>query len=156
MTIRLTINGEPRTYDGDPRDSLLEVLRGTYRLTGAKDVCREGFCGACTVHIDGEAVPSCLRPMGLLDGANVTTIEGVSSPESFTPVQSAFVEHDVVQCGMCFPGMVMSMTDFLKRNPTPSRAEVKTAMAGNMCRCTGYEQIVDAVMSIQETEGADQ
>ncbi|PVA09563.1 (2Fe-2S)-binding protein [Pelagivirga sediminicola] len=155
MTIRLTINGQIRTYDGDPRDSLLDALRRTYRLTGAKDVCREGFCGACTVHIDGQAVPSCLRPMGLLEGADVTTIEGISSPEGFSPVQAAFVEHDVVQCGMCFPGMVMSMTDFLKRNPSPSRAEVKTAMAGNLCRCTGYEKIVDAVMSVQADERAN-
>lgn len=156
MTIRMIINGQQYTYDGDPRDSLLDALRGTYRLTGAKDVCREGFCGACIVHVDGEAVPSCLRPMGLLEGANITTIEGISSLESFTPVQSAFVEHDVVQCGMCFPGIVMSMTEFLKRNPTPSRFEVKMAMVGNICRCTGYEQIVDAVMSIQATEEANQ
>lgn len=152
MAVRLNINGEEREYHGDPRTSLLDVLRGSFRLTGAKPVCTEGFCGACMVEIDGEAVPSCLRPVGLLEGCAITTIEGMATPNR---VQAAFLEHDVVQCGMCFPGMVMAMTNFLKDNPAPSRAEVKAAMVGNICRCTGYERIIDAIMSLQpEEEGA--
>lgn len=153
MTIRFNINGRDCTYDGDPRDSLLDVLRNDFHLTGAKDVCREGFCGACTVHVDGEAVPACLRPVGVLDGAHILTIEGLAPMEGFTEVQSAFEKHDVVQCGMCFPGMVMSVVKFLERNPAPERDEVKAAMTGNTCRCTGYERIIDAVMSIQNVNG---
>ena len=105
MAVNLSINDEPRTYLGDPRVSLLEVLRETFRLTGAKDVCGQGFCGACTVHIDGEAVPACLRPIGLLEGAEVTTIEGLSPLGSQTALQEALLKHDVVQCGMCYPSI---------------------------------------------------
>ncbi|MEI4262067.1 (2Fe-2S)-binding protein [Roseovarius sp. D0-M9] len=154
MTIRMTINGEERVYHGDPQDSLLTALRASYRLTGAKDVCGEGFCGACTVHVNGEAVPACLRPVGLLNGAEILTIEGLAPQDTPSALQAAFTEHDVVQCGMCFPGMVMSLTAFLRENPAPKRAEVKTALVGNVCRCTGYERIIDAVMSLQNTEGA--
>ncbi len=152
MNIRMTINGEDRIFCGDPQDSLLTVLRGTYRLTGAKEVCGEGFCGACTVYENGEAVPACLRPVGLLDGAEITTIEGLAPLDKPSELQVLFADHDVVQCGMCFPGMVMTLTAFLKDNPFPTRAEVKTAMVGNLCRCTGYERIIDAVMSLQNTE----
>lgn len=152
MSIRLTINGEDQVYNGDPLDNLLNVLRDTYRLTGHKAVCGEGFCGACTVFENGRAVPACLRPVGLLEGAEITTIEGLSSPGKLNGLQAAFAEFDVVQCGMCFPGMVVSLTAFLQTNATPSRAEVKAAMVGNTCRCTGYERIIDAVMSLQESE----
>lgn len=152
MTVTLTINGEERSFSGDPRTSLLEALRETFRLTGAKPVCGEGFCGACTVHIDGVPMTSCLQPIGMLDGASITTIEGVGTVDHLNPVQQAFEDHDVVQCGMCFPGMVMTLTAFLEGHHAPSRLQVKDAMAGNICRCTGYERIVDAVMSLQETE----
>jgi len=154
MSISLNINGEDRLYHGDPRTSLLDVLRDTYRMTGAKSVCSAGFCGACMVHVDGVAVPACLRPVGLLDGAAIITIEGAAPLDTPSALQAAFAEHDVVQCGMCFPGMVMSLTAFLRDTPAPSRAEVKTAMVGNLCRCTGYERIIDAVMSLQDTESA--
>lgn len=154
MTIRLKINGEDRLYHGHPTDNLLSVLRDTYRLTGAKSVCGAGFCGACTVHIDGVAVPACLRPVGLLEGAEISTIEGLAPLDTPSALQAVFAKHDVVQCGMCFPGMVMSLTAFLKENPAPARPEVKTALVGNLCRCTGYEKIIDAVMSLQEPEGA--
>ncbi len=150
MTIEMTINGEVRTIAADPRTALLDVLRDSCRLTGAKAVCREGFCGACTVLVDGEAVPSCLRPVGMLDGRSIVTIEGLAHFETPNPVQQAFIDHDVVQCGMCFPGMVMTLTAFLETNPAPSRGEVKAALSGNICRCTGYERIVDAVLSIQD------
>ena len=149
MTIRLKINGENFEYHGDSRASLLEVLRETFRLTGSKSVCCEGFCGACTVHINGELVASCLKPVGVLEGMEITTIEGVGSIEKLNPIQQALEDHDVVQCGMCFPGMVMTFTSFFKSNPNPTRNDVKAAMSGNICRCTGYERIVDALLSIQ-------
>lgn len=149
MTIELTINGEVRDLVVDPRKPLIDVLRDDCRLTGAKAVCREGFCGACTVLVDGEPVPSCLRPAGLLAGSEIVTIEGLAPFETPNPVQKAFLDHDVVQCGMCFPGMVITLTAFLEINPVPTRDEIKTALVGNICRCTGYERIIDAVMSIQ-------
>ncbi|MFE3836415.1 (2Fe-2S)-binding protein [Pseudogemmobacter sonorensis] len=148
MAIEFTLNGEERAFAGDPRTPLLDVLRDDCRLTSTKSVCRAGFCGACTVMIDGAPVPACQRPIGMLEGAEIVTIEGISPPEELNPVQRAFLEHDVVQCGMCFPGMVITLTDFLRRNDAPSRGEVKAALSGNMCRCTGYERIIDAVMSI--------
>jgi carbon-monoxide dehydrogenase small subunit len=151
MTVILIINGDERSFPGDPRTSLLDVLRDTFRLTGSKAVCGEGFCGACTVHVDGIPMVSCLQPIGMLEGATITTIEGVGDVENLNPVQQVFEDHDVVQCGMCFPGMVMTLTAFLKSNPAPSRSQVKDAMTGNICRCTGYERIIDAVMSIQES-----
>ncbi len=147
--MNLTVNGEEMTFSGDPRTPLLDVLRDSFRMTGAKAVCREGFCGACTVLVDGAPMVACLQPVGVLAGVAVTTIEGISPPAAPNTLQQAFEDHDVVQCGMCFPGMVMSLTAFLKTNPAPSRAEVKSAMTGNICRCTGYERIVDAVMSLQ-------
>lgn len=153
MAVNLSINDEPRTYLGDPRVSLLEVLRETFRLTGAKDVCGQGFCGACTVHIDGEAVPACLRPIGLLEGAEITTIEGLSPLGSQTALQVALLKHDVVQCGMCFPGLVMSLSKFIEQNGPATREDLQVAMTGNLCRCTGYENIVDAVMTMFEGEG---
>ncbi|MEH6526828.1 MAG: (2Fe-2S)-binding protein [Sneathiella sp.] len=152
MIINLTINGDTRNYHGDPRSSLLEVLRKHFHLTGAKAVCNEGFCGACTVHVNGSPIMSCLQPIGVLDGADVTTIEGIASMDELNIVQQAFEDFDVVQCGMCFPGMVMSLSAFLKKNPNPSRDEIKFAMTGNICRCTGYERIIDALMSLQSLE----
>ena len=154
MTTTFELNGETVRFDGDPRTSLLNVIRDTFRLTGAKAVCEEGFCGACMVHVDGVAVPSCLRPVGLMGGRAVTTIEGFAAPDAPHALQIAFEQHDVVQCGMCFPGMVMSLSKLLEENPSPSRAEVKHGMVGNVCRCTGYERIVDAVMSLQNNSEA--
>ncbi|CAM8663996.1 CoxS Aerobic-type carbon monoxide dehydrogenase, small subunit CoxS/CutS homologs [Paracoccaceae bacterium] len=153
MPIELTLNGETVTLEIDPRTPLLDVLRDRQRLTGAKAVCREGFCGACTVHIDGEAVPSCLRPIGLLYGCSIVTVEGLAPPGTLNRVQQALIDHDVVQCGMCFPGMVMTLTDFLDREPNPDRDQIKASLVGNICRCTGYERIIDAVLSIH-AEGA--
>lgn len=152
MTVTLTVNGEERTFHGDPRTSLLDVLRDTFRLTGAKDVCGEGFCGSCTVHIDGAPMLACLQPIGVFAGSDVTTIEGIASLDQLNPLQQAFEDMDVVQCGMCFPGMVMCLSPFLEENRTPSRDEVKAAMTGNICRCSGYERIVDAVISLQLKE----
>jgi len=153
MSVTLTVNGEERTYSGDPRAPLLDVLRDHLRLTGAKAVCREGFCGACTVHVDGEPMVSCLIPVGSLAGRAVTTIEGISGGGAqLNAVQRALLEHDVVQCGMCFPGMVMTISACLDRNPAPDREALKAELSGNLCRCTGYERILDAVLSISGQE----
>lgn len=154
MAIRLNINGEERSFHGDPLTPLVDVLRDELLLTGTKSVCREGFCGACTVHADGEPVMSCLRPVALAEGQRIVTIEGLGSPGQPNGVQQALEDHDVVQCGMCFPGMVMSLTAFLDRNPAAGRAELKAALAGNICRCTGYERIVEAALSIAAQEAA--
>lgn len=152
MTVHFNLNGRERRFSGDLRLSLLEVLRDEFRLTGAKDVCGEGFCGACMVHINGAPATACLVPVGTLEGATVLSIEGMGTAEALTPVQQAFVDFDVVQCGMCFPGMVMTLSRFLEQTPRPTRDEVKSALTGNICRCTGYERIIDAVMSLS-TEG---
>ena len=151
MTVELSINGETRAFAVDDRTPLIDVLRDHCRLTGAKSVCREGFCGACSVIIDGEAVPSCLRPVGLLVGSEIVTIEGVAPFDAPNALQQALLDHDVVQCGMCFPGMVVTLTPFLETTPRPTRGEIKSALTGNVCRCTGYERIIDAVMSLNDT-----
>ncbi len=151
MTTRLIINGEERILTCDPRTALVDVLRDDLHLTGTKNVCREGFCGACSVHVDGKPMSSCLLPVGSLEGRDVVTIEGISHGEEVNAIQKAFVDYDVVQCGMCFPGMVMTLSAFLRDNPSPNRDAIKYAMVGNACRCTGYERIIDAVMSIAKT-----
>lgn len=150
MTIEFTLNDEEREFSGDPRTPLLDVLRDRFRMTGTKSVCRAGFCGACMVMVDGDSVPSCQRPIGMLQGAEIVTIEGISPTGQPNAIQRAFLDHDVVQCGMCFPGMVMTLTDFIEHNAAPTRDEIKRALAGNICRCTGYERIIDAVLSITE------
>jgi len=149
MSLQLDVNGEDRMFYGDPMTPLLDVLRNTFLLTGAKDVCREGFCGACTVRIDGVPTMSCLRPVALLQDSKIVTIEGLGIEGDLTPLQQAFEDHDAVQCGMCFPGMVMSLTEFLGRRPEASREEMKEALVGNICRCTGYERIIDAALSVR-------
>jgi carbon-monoxide dehydrogenase small subunit len=147
MSIAFELNGEACRFEGDPLIPLLDVLRRRQFLTGTKSVCREGFCGACIVHVDGEPVVSCLLPIGLLDGRAVVTIEGASiTDHNVRRLQQAFERLDAVQCGMCFPGMAMSLSTFIAESPGADRQAVKRAMVGNICRCTGYERIVDAVM----------
>jgi carbon-monoxide dehydrogenase small subunit len=146
MTVTFRLNGNDCRFHGDPMTPLVDVLRQDHFLTGTKAVCREGFCGACIVHVDGQAVPSCLKPVALVEGCAVTTIEGLSQGNQVLhPLQQAFETADAVQCGMCFPGMVMSLSALIRDEPEADRAAIKTAMAGNICRCTGYERIVDAV-----------
>lgn len=147
MSLRLTVNGESRASNGDPMTPLIDVLREEFHLTGAKPVCREGFCGACTVLLDGTPTLACLTPAGMAKGCEVRTVEGLSANGRLSPVQAAFEEHDAVQCGMCFPGMVVTLTDFLARTPQPSRDQVRAALTGNICRCTGYERIVEAALA---------
>ena len=148
MPIRLTINGEERFSTAQAMVPLVDVLRDEFHLTGAKPVCREGFCGACTVLVDGTPTLSCLTPAALAEGTEIRTIEGLSAGGAPSPLQAAFESHDAVQCGMCFPGMVVTLTHFLERTPQPSRDAVRAALTGNICRCTGYERIVDAALAV--------
>lgn len=148
MPIDMTVNGEARRSVADPMTPLVDVLRDEFHLTGAKPVCREGFCGACTVLVDGEPRVACLTPAGLVEGREILTVEGLSAGERLNPVQARLVEHDAVQCGMCFPGMVVTLTHFLAQTPRPSRDQVRAALTGNACRCTGYERIVAAALDV--------
>ena len=152
MAIVFRLNGEAYRHEGDPMAPLVDVLRRGVGLTGTKAVCREGFCGACMVHVDGVPKLACLMPVGLAGGCAITTIEGLGGAmqrlgERFPDaLRQAFIDEDVVQCGMCFPGMVMSLGAWLAEHPRAGRAEIKEAILGNACRCSGYERIVDAVM----------
>lgn len=148
MTIRLTLNGEPYDTARGPLTPLIDVLRDDLQLTGAKPVCREGFCGACTVIVGSRQAASCLTPIGTLGDCDVRTVESLAEGSQLSPLQAAFEAHDAVQCGMCFPGMLMTLTSFLGRVPDATREEIRAALAGNICRCTGYERIVDAVLSV--------
>lgn len=148
MPIEMTVNGEARRSVADPMIPLVDVLRDEFHFTGAKPVCREGFCGACTVLVDGEPLVACLTPAGLADGRAIRTVEGLSAGGQMNAVQAKLVEHDAVQCGMCFPGMVVTLTHFLAQTPRPSRDQVRAALTGNACRCTGYERIVAAALDV--------
>jgi len=128
-----------------PDRRVIDILREDLNLTGTKEGCSTGECGACTILVDGESRVSCLMLAAQLEGRSVTTIEGMASEGKLHPVQEAFVEHGAVQCGFCIPGMVLSATDLLQRNPNPTRKEIRQGLSGNLCRCTGYQKIVDAV-----------
>jgi len=146
-TITLTVNGEARTLDVEPSDTLLEVLREKLGIKSPKVGCERGDCGSCTVLLDGATVRSCLVLAIEADGHEVTTVEGLSA-DGPTELQRAFVEHNSFQCGFCAPGVVLSATELLRKNPHPTEDEVKEAISGNLCRCTGYEPIVDAVLDV--------
>ena len=154
MSIELTINGEETTVEIAPDESLLHVLRERLQLTGTKEGCDEGECGACTVLVDGRAVDSCLVLAATVAGRSVTTIEGLSRPGSLHPVQDAFVRGNAAQCGICTPGMVMSAVALLATNADPTETEVREAIAGNLCRCTGYTTIVASIMAAAGTTEA--
>jgi carbon-monoxide dehydrogenase small subunit len=154
MPLQLTINGEQRTAVSDPLTPLLDVLRDEFSLTGAKIVCREGFCGACMVLVDGKPAVSCLMPAGLAEGRDIRTVESLSAGGDLSPLQRALEEHDVVQCGMCFPGIVMSLTSYFAHTGNPNREGMKAALVGNICRCTGYERILDAALSLVRPQEA--
>ena len=124
---------------------VIDILREDLNLTGTKEGCSGGECGACTILVDGESRLSCLMLAAQLEGRSVTTIEGIASEDRLHPLQEAFVEHGAVQCGFCIPGMVLSAVDLLQRNPNPTRMEIRQGLSGNLCRCTGYQKIVDAV-----------
>ncbi len=145
-TIIFCLNGEQVEVYADPVKSLLHLLRDDFGLTGTKEGCGQGECGACTVLLDDLAVNSCLIPAGKIAGRSVVTIEALSRDGQPDPVQVAFVEKGAVQCGFCTPGMVMSAHALLKQNPDPSSEEVREAISGNLCRCTGYKQIEEAII----------
>ena len=146
MRLRLTVNGETREADGVwEGESLLYVLRERLGFPGSKNACEQGECGSCSVYLDGVLVCSCLVLAGQAEESEVVTVEGIAEEGALHPVQEAFVEAGGVQCGFCTPGFIVATHDLLRRNPGPSDAEIREALAGNLCRCTGYEKILDAV-----------
>jgi carbon-monoxide dehydrogenase small subunit len=145
VPVRITVNGEPRELSIEPRLLLVHLLRDRLGLTGTHVGCDTTNCGACTVHLNGEAVKSCTVLAVQADGAEVTTIEGIGTPTDLHPVQEGFWEEHGLQCGYCTPGMIMAASDLLKRNPNPSEEEIRHGLEGNLCRCTGYHNIVKAV-----------
>jgi carbon-monoxide dehydrogenase small subunit len=144
--VETTINGKPAEFLCEPRQSLLEVLRDELRLTGSKEGCNNGNCGACNVVLDGRLVNSCLVLGVEVQGRQVGTIEGVASAEGLHPLQQKFLEHAALQCGICTPGFILAARSLLERNPKPSEEQVRHWLAGNLCRCTGYDKIVRAVL----------
>jgi carbon-monoxide dehydrogenase small subunit len=146
----LNINGENRQLLVEPFYSLLDCLRDEAQLTGAKKGCDEGDCGACTVLMDGQPVTSCLVLAHSAHDADITTIEGLATVGALSPVQKAFVEHGGLQCGFCIPGLIMAATGFLQSNPNPTEEDVRFAIGGNLCRCTGYARVIEAIMAAAE------
>jgi carbon-monoxide dehydrogenase small subunit len=146
MQITFNVNNESRTVDVFPMARLLDVLREQLHLTGTKEGCGEGECGACTVVLDGQIVNSCLVPVAQVNGSEIKTIEGVAQQDQLHAVQQAFIDHGGAQCGICTPGMVLAAVDLLNRNTEPSEAEIRNGLAGNLCRCTGYMKIFESVV----------
>ncbi|MGW3993741.1 (2Fe-2S)-binding protein [Amycolatopsis sp. NPDC004772] len=146
MRVNVTVNGEPRRADNVwEGESLLYLLRERLGLPGSKNACEQGECGSCTVYLDGVPACACLVAAGQAEGREVVTVEGLADGEALDPVQEAFVERGAVQCGFCTPGLLVAAHDLIERNPEPSDVEIREALAGNLCRCTGYEKILDAV-----------
>jgi len=150
VRVSLTVNGGQRVADVWGGDSLLTMLRDTLELPGSKNACEQGECGSCSVLLDGELVCACLVLAAQADGHEVVTVEGLASGDELHPVQAAFVEAGAVQCGFCTPGLVVAVADLLERVPDPSEDEVREALSGNLCRCTGYVKVFDAVRRAQE------
>ncbi len=149
--IQMTINGDPRDFLVEPNTLLMNLLRNEMELTGTKYGCGTGQCGACTVLVNGEPVLSCLTLALAADGADILTIEGVAGPDgNLDPIQEAFLDTAAIQCGYCTPGMVLMAKDLLNRNPSPSEEQIREHIKGNLCRCTGYHRIVQAIKSCSE------
>jgi carbon-monoxide dehydrogenase small subunit len=149
-TITLTVNGEVYEVSVKPNSSLLDVLRDKLDLTGTKRGCDAGDCGSCTVIMDGKAVNACLVLAMKADGCNLLTIEGMANGNKLDPIQAAFLEKGAVQCGFCTPGMVLSTKALLDKNPKPTKIEIKAGIAGNLCRCTGYTKIIEAIQTASQ------
>jgi carbon-monoxide dehydrogenase small subunit len=157
MRVTCTVNGATRTADDVwEGESLLYVLRERLGLPGSKNACEQGECGSCTVYLDGTAVTSCLVAAGQVEGREVVTVEGLSGGEGLDPVQDAFVRAGAVQCGFCTPGLIVTVHDLLQRTPEPTDPQIREALAGNLCRCTGYQRIVESVRAaaVLRREGA--
>jgi aerobic-type carbon monoxide dehydrogenase small subunit (CoxS/CutS family) len=148
--VRFFLNGEMREVEAEVSSSLLDVLRDNLGLTGTKHGCGKGECGACTVIVDGKAVNSCLFPIMKAEGAVILTVEGLQNGGELHPIQQAFIDKGAVQCGYCTPGMLLSAKALLDENPSPTRDDVKAAIGGNICRCTGYVKIEEAILSAAE------
>ena len=153
LPLTMTVNGQQVTLQVGSDELLVDVLRDRLDLIGTKIGCNEGECGACTVIMDGQAVLSCLIPAMRAQAREITTIEGLSDGNVLHPLQQAFVEHGAVQCGYCTPGFIMSAKALMDENPRPSRDEIKEAIAGNLCRCTGYVKIVEAIEAVAKQGG---
>ena len=151
ITINCAVNGKPQTLHAYSMERLLDVLREQLRLTGTKEGCGEGECGACSVMIDGQIVNSCLVPVAQVAGASMQTIEGIATDDQLHAVQQAFIECGGSQCGICTPGMVLAAVNLLERIPHPTDAEIRNGLAGNLCRCTGYVKIFEAVVKACES-----
>lgn len=147
LTIEVVVNGRPRSLEIAVNHTLLDVLRDDIDLTGTKECCVVGECGACTVIVDGRSMNSCLMLAVEVDGAEVTTVEGLETSDGLSPIQAAFLDEGAAQCGFCIPGQLMSATALLQTNPDPTVEEVQEGLAGNLCRCAGYEQITKAVLA---------
>ncbi len=150
MKIQFTVNRRKESIEVSDSKRLIDILREDLRLTGTKEGCAIGECGACTVIMNGKAVPSCLVLACQCDGADIQTVESLETDRTLSRLQRSFLEHGAVQCGFCTPGMLMSAKALLDANPHPTTEEIKTALEGNLCRCTGYVQIVEAVQSVAE------
>jgi carbon-monoxide dehydrogenase small subunit len=156
MRVSFTVNGEPREADDIwEGESLLYVLRERLGLPGSKNACEQGECGSCSVYLDGVLVCACLVLAGQAEGSEVVTVEGLASGDDLHPVQEAFVEAGAVQCGFCTPGLIVTTHDLLRRNPSPTDPEIREALAGNLCRCTGYEKILEAVRTAAGRVGGE-
>ncbi len=149
MLVDLTVNGRNVDLDVSPAETLLTSLRNRLQLIGTKEACVEGECGACTVLLDGKPVDSCIYSTAASAGSRVTTVEGLRGPDGeLSPLQQAFIDHFAVQCGFCTPGLLVTLSALLARNPDPDRVEIHQAVSGNLCRCTGYVQILEAVETV--------
>jgi carbon-monoxide dehydrogenase small subunit len=152
--ITLKVNGAEQELAVEPNRTLVDVLRYDLELTGTKKGCDTGECGSCTVILNGKPVNSCLVLAVQADGSEVMTIEGLKPPDGLHPLQQAFVDHGAIQCGFCSPGMILAASDLVEKNPAPTEQEIRTALSGNLCRCTGYQKIVEAVRSVSERNKA--
>lgn len=150
ILITFTLNGEQRSVDVEPNDILLDVLRDKLGVKGPKYGCGRGDCGTCTILLNGSSVRSCIMLAVEVDGQEVVTVEGLSK-DGLTPLQESFIEHSSFQCGFCAPGIMATATELLNENPTPTREEVQEAIAGNLCRCTGYDPIINAIMACSKS-----
>jgi len=148
--VRINVNGESKSIEVEGDETLLYVLRNKLNLKGAKEGCGTGDCGACAVILDGKVVPSCLVYAATVEGSEVTTVEGIGSATKLHPLQRAFIQAGAIQCGFCIPGVIITAKNLLDANPSPTREEVREALVGNICRCTGYMRIIEAVMMAAE------